>query len=59
MFVVPSFIIKYPSELTMKSSKQPSDTNDDGSDSHLEDIDDGCGCVEMWEQLSDRRYSSE
>lgn len=22
---------------------------------HLEDIDDGCGCVETWEQLSEFR----
>lgn len=24
-------------------------------DGHLEDIDDGCGCVETWEQLSEHR----
>jgi hypothetical protein len=24
-------------------------------DDHLEDIDDGCGCVETWERLSELR----
>jgi hypothetical protein len=23
--------------------------------SHLEDVDDGCGCAEVWEHLSERR----
>lgn len=27
----------------------------DGGDEHLEDIPDGCGCVEVWEELSERR----
>jgi hypothetical protein len=22
---------------------------------HLDDVDDGCGCTEIWEQLSDER----
>jgi len=22
---------------------------------HLENVDDGCGCVEVWEQMSERR----
>ena len=24
--------------------------------SHLEDVDDGCGCAEVWEELSERRH---
>jgi len=31
---------------------QESDTADD---SHLEDVEDGCGCAEIWEHLSDQR----
>lgn len=26
---------------------------------HLEDIDDDCGCVEVWERLSERRSDEE
>lgn len=29
----------------------------DGSDDHLEALEDGCGCAEIWEHLSDRRAS--
>ena len=25
------------------------------TDDHLDDVDDGCGCTEIWEHLSDRR----
>jgi hypothetical protein len=25
----------------------------ESSDTHLEDIDDGCGCTEIWEKMSD------
>jgi hypothetical protein len=28
---------------------------DDGATDHLEDIEDGCGCAEVWEHLSERR----
>ena len=24
-------------------------------DAHLQDVDDGCGCVEVWEHMSDGR----
>jgi len=31
--------------------------DDDGRerDDHLADVDDGCGCTEVWEQLSENR----
>jgi len=32
-----------------------SETPPDRDDAHLEDIDDGCGCVETWERLSELR----
>ena len=33
-----------------------SDTQDDGDDrEHLRDLEDGCGCAEVWEHLSERR----
>jgi hypothetical protein len=25
------------------------------ADAHLDDIEDGCGCTEIWEHMSDRR----
>jgi len=30
-----------------------SDTERD--DAHLDDVEDGCGCAEIWERLSERR----
>lgn len=27
----------------------------DPDDDHLDGLDDGCGCTEIWEHLSDRR----
>ena len=33
-----------------------SDTEEERQDGdHLDDIDDGCGCAEVWEHLSERR----
>jgi hypothetical protein len=37
-----------------------SDTEEEARDEdHLEDIDDGCGCAEVWEHLSERRGSED
>ena len=33
----------------------PEDHIDDAARDHLDDIDDGCGCAEVWEHTSDRR----
>ena len=30
-------------------------STDPAATEHLDDIGDGCGCVEIWEHLSDRR----
>jgi hypothetical protein len=27
--------------------------------SHLEAVDDGCGCAEVWEELSDQRHGED
>jgi hypothetical protein len=35
-------------------SKQSSSTEEDAT-SHLDDVEDGCGCVELWELTSERR----
>jgi hypothetical protein len=32
-----------------------SETSSERDDSHLDDIDDGCGCAETWEHLSELR----
>ncbi|WP_181685796.1 hypothetical protein [Halorhabdus salina] len=31
------------------------ETDDAQPDDHLDDIDDGCGCAEVWEHLSEQR----
>lgn len=31
------------------------DTDEDVDTSHLDGVDDGCGCAEVWEHLSDER----
>lgn len=31
------------------------DRDDDRDDEHLEEVADGCGCVEVWEHLSEQR----
>jgi hypothetical protein len=31
------------------------DDTGDADDDHLSNIEDGCGCVEVWEHLSDER----
>ena len=30
-------------------------TTDERDDAHLQDVEDGCGCVEVWEHMSDER----
>lgn len=35
------------------------DEGDDCDSSHLDDIEDGCGCVEVWEALSEQRHASD
>jgi hypothetical protein len=37
----------------MSNSEEAED--DDDVRGHLSDVDDGCGCAEMWEQLSSQR----
>ncbi len=35
---------------------RPADDDEEEVDtSHLEDVDDGCGCTEIWEHMSDER----
>jgi hypothetical protein len=39
-------------------SEQLTDTDDETEDvstDHLDDMDDGCGCAEVWEHLSEQR----
>jgi len=32
-----------------------SNQNAERDDAHLQDVEDGCGCTEMWEHTSDQR----
>lgn len=48
----------------MSSSNDSSKTESDDAVrdvdvSHLEVVDDGCGCAEVWEELSDQRRSED
>lgn len=41
-------------------AKTQNDGQDDEQvDEHLEDVEDGCGCTEIWEHLSDRREAAD
>lgn len=43
-------------------SNQTSEAKGDGADpdrSHLEDVESGAGCTEIWETLSERRATAE
>ncbi len=31
------------------------ESDDDADDAHLQDVEDGAGCTEIWETLSERR----
>jgi hypothetical protein len=35
------------------------DHDTDRPDDHLEDVNDGCGCVETWQHLSEQRESDD
>jgi hypothetical protein len=33
--------------------------DDDQATDHLDDVEDGCGCAEVWEHLSEQREADE
>lgn len=35
------------------------DATDEQRDEHLADLEDGCGCAEVWEHLSERREAED
>ncbi|ACV10366.1 hypothetical protein Huta_0178 [Halorhabdus utahensis DSM 12940] len=43
----------------MRQSTADEETTEDAAqsieDDHLEDVEDGCGCAEVWEHLSEQR----
>lgn len=38
-----------------RASNPQQDEQVDEQTNHLEDVDDGCGCAEVWEHLSEKR----
>ena len=36
-----------------------SETSDENVDAHLSELDDGCGCVEVWTHTSEKRVEDE
>ncbi|PSP88524.1 hypothetical protein BRC90_07240 [Halobacteriales archaeon QS_4_69_34] len=43
---------------TAEGARTPEDDERDPEEAWLDDVDDGCGCTEIWEQVSERRESS-
>lgn len=41
----------------MDTENQPGEDGDQRQTDHLSNIDDGCGCTEIWERLSEIRES--
>jgi hypothetical protein len=39
----------------MARNYRDSGDEDERDDEHLADVEDGCGCAEVWEHLSERR----
>jgi len=42
----------------MSDSTADSEDTDPDAD-HLDDVEDGCGCAEIWERLSERRTADD
>jgi len=40
---------------TMTNVQQTTDDAEEPATDHLDDVDDGCGCAEVWEHLSENR----
>jgi hypothetical protein len=39
----------------VEQSPEPTDDKDERDDSHLDDIEEGAGCTEIWEHLAEKR----
>lgn len=39
----------------MSEIDRPEPSDETNANAHLQDVEDGCGCVEIWEHLSDER----
>lgn len=39
----------------MTTSQSTSDQEEEAATDHLESVEDGCGCTEIWEHLSETR----
>ena len=36
-------------------TEEPADEEEEVDTAHLDDVEDGCGCAEVWEHLSEQR----
>ncbi|MFB6184689.1 MAG: hypothetical protein ABEI96_09060 [Haloarculaceae archaeon] len=41
------------------ATAEPEPERDEPDADHLDDVEDGCGCTEIWEHLSERREQRE
>ena len=49
--------MSYSQSETMNQDTPSRTDEDERDDAHLSDVEDGCGCAEVWEHLSDQRAS--
>jgi len=45
--------------MTARPKQDATDEEEEDIREHLEDVDDGCGCTEIWEHLSEERDEEE
>ncbi|MFC4358276.1 hypothetical protein ACFO0N_09995 [Halobium salinum] len=45
--------------MTEPAGSKPQEEEEEADDAHLADVQDGAGCTEIWEHLSDRREAND
>jgi hypothetical protein len=51
--------VETPRECRRMSQGTTEPTEEATTDEHLADVEDGCGCAEVWEHLSERREADD
>jgi len=51
----PAEVIYQLSELVTRNVSNQGASRRERDDEHLQDVEDGCGCTEVWEHMSDQR----
>jgi hypothetical protein len=45
--------------MSQETKAQAQEQEEEQVDDHLDDVEDGCGCTEIWEHLSDQRQAAD